>query len=1119
MADQDTSLTLAFSITVGDQDAGTQEFDQEMVTIGKGAAAVLQIADPDLADLHAAVQLGDDDSVTLLDLGSETGTLLNGNPINNETVSDGDEIRIGSTVLVLGVRRPQPAAEAVAEEDETDDGLDDEPEPSMDTHQRVAHAEIGEAEDVMEFILRSGTSESDLGIDRQAPPILEVAEIWSGTVMNVRHYDNDAKAVYVGDRRSKTTRVASGLLVSILLFGSAWFMITQATLPSPPRYPALEADRVSALQVTHRDDEDTEKVAITDLHLIEKWESEISHEKAAEAARRQEQRAAEKREIELEADRRIEDKPRVYERKAKELFDKEQKKETPDLEKTMADFAEVVRKELIDEIEEEREKAEEEEEKKNAPKDHYLDFKRAWTEDVKKRFEKAVKKNTDFSIALVPPQFDLYERPDYEEFIEKQMIPTAEILAPKGKLSRSYLDEFDRFTKEYDRFDDLDEKRVVEDLVLGTRVMRAEKRDEVLMLFAGFDAEKVYGMTMDGDEIVIPNEEQVYVWDPSAEQVAQRTQVFYRIQELLYIDAKARKSMGGKCKALPKLLDFDKHNFEYNAQYSRCLANKSEWEKAREFVDRAMDNVPGDLSGSSGDDYLVVMQVKTRIAQRDAFDGDPLAHGSSLIDAGKRDHSLAVHTDLRDWLLENRRAPGVLKTIDTGVYQLGKEKLKADQTEQVERAFWLALVIVLLLPIGFGIDEVRSRKMAQDFFINSENLPSDHFAIVEQEAGGLTVNFTEDSVGFVEKEGERTSTTDLVGSGRAKEVGGYYSLELADGERFVNDLGHMVFFVHRVFKPKLAPMGTLKNVDWLFLGVLIGLLFLGGTFGVVLATRPYDPSQEVITIPDRFVELMVQQVEKEKEKKQKSSGNPDAGEGAKAKDEEGKIGKKEHKLKKAKGSKVAIQKSQLDKQIAESTGLLADLNQMTDSSIFGTGGLDSSVSNALGGLIGSQYGNQYGSGGLGSRGSGFGGGGTAAGLGGLGTRGSGLGASGYGRGSGFYGKKGGGAPGVGAGDPIILGALDKSLIDRVVKSHLAQIRYCYQRELAKNPKLFGKIVVKFVISKDGSVSSATTKSSTMKNPIVEQCVNARFLRMRFPKPKGGGIVIVSYPFVFNASGG
>ena len=100
------------------------------------------------------------------------------------------------------------------------------------------------------------------------------------------------------------------------------------------------------------------------------------------------------------------------------------------------------------------------------------------------------------------------------------------------------------------------------------------------------------------------------------------------------------------------------------------------------------------------------------------------------------------------------------------------------------------------------------------------------------------------------------------------------------------------------------------------------------------------------------------------------------------------------------------------------------------------------------------------------------------------------------------------------GDPIILGSLDKSLIDAVIKRNMNQIRYCYQRELTLNPKLQGKLTVKFIIAKDGTVSSATIKSTTLENPAVEDCVTGRFMRFQFPEPKGGGIVIVSYPFVF-----
>ncbi len=151
---------------------------------------------------------------------------------------------------------------------------------------------------------------------------------------------------------------------------------------------------------------------------------------------------------------------------------------------------------------------------------------------------------------------------------------------------------------------------------------------------------------------------------------------------------------------------------------------------------------------------------------------------------------------------------------------------------------------------------------------------------------------------------------------------------------------------------------------------------------------------------------------------------------------------------------------------------------------------------------------------LGEKGSSLGGGGTAARLDRRATRGRGAGAKGYGAGGGNFGAKGGGAIGAIGGDPIILGALDKSLIDAVIRRHMNQIKYCYSRELTKRPGLAGKITVKFTIAGDGTVSSATTKRSTLGSPTVENCINGRFMRFKFPEPRGNGIVIVSYPFVF-----
>lgn len=99
--------------------------------------------------------------------------------------------------------------------------------------------------------------------------------------------------------------------------------------------------------------------------------------------------------------------------------------------------------------------------------------------------------------------------------------------------------------------------------------------------------------------------------------------------------------------------------------------------------------------------------------------------------------------------------------------------------------------------------------------------------------------------------------------------------------------------------------------------------------------------------------------------------------------------------------------------------------------------------------------------------------------------------------------------------PITLGTLDKALIDGVIKKHMGEYRRCYQRELYRDGSLDGKVVLKFVIGNDGGVTYTAVQSTTLAHGSVEACVAERFLRLRFPEPKGGGIVIVKYPFIFS----
>ncbi len=417
-----------------------------------------------------------------------------------------------------------------------------------------------------------------------------------------------------------------------------------------------------------------------------------------------------------------------------------------------------------------------------------------------------------------------------------------------------------------------------------------------------------------------------------------------------------------------------------------------------------------------------------------------------------------------------------------------------------------------LLVIPGLSDVVESWK--NHFYVPSDLLPEPEFSVFQNVGGQWVANVSEKWAGFVDIGETRKTFAELIAEGRAKKAGnGLYSIEMAEDARLVVDLGYTIFVAHQVYPGKKAIGKMTDDVDYPLLGIVAFMTFVAIMAAIAIAVMPPPPDSSKLELDDHMIDLLLQKEEEIKDKKR--DDNPDAGEGAKAKKDEGKVGKKDAKMDKAKGDKVQMQKQQLDKEIAENAGVLGALrDDATLDSALGATGLNAEMMNGIGGLIGTK-GTQMGSGGLGARGSGLGGGGTAEGLGGLGTKGRGSGASGYGSGGGNFGSKGEGGIGTVGGDPIILGALDKSLIDAVIKRNMAQLRYCYQRELTKNPNLGGKITVKFVIAKDGTVSSATTKTSTMNNPAVESCINGRFMKFQFPEPKGGGIVIVSYPFIFS----
>lgn len=137
--------------------------------------------------------------------------------------------------------------------------------------------------------------------------------------------------------------------------------------------------------------------------------------------------------------------------------------------------------------------------------------------------------------------------------------------------------------------------------------------------------------------------------------------------------------------------------------------------------------------------------------------------------------------------------------------------------------------------------------------------------------------------------------------------------------------------------------------------------------------------------------------------------------------------------------------------------------------------------------------------------------------GGLGLIGNGGGSgSGYGHGVGSgFGGRGKRAPRVRQARAMVKGALDKSIIRRIVRAHLNEVRRCYNRGLVADPTLAGRVVIHFVIDERGKVASALVSETDLDDEQVGKCIAAATKGWTFPKADGAGRVVVNYPFVLS----
>ncbi|MFZ5468631.1 MAG: AgmX/PglI C-terminal domain-containing protein [Myxococcota bacterium] len=394
-------------------------------------------------------------------------------------------------------------------------------------------------------------------------------------------------------------------------------------------------------------------------------------------------------------------------------------------------------------------------------------------------------------------------------------------------------------------------------------------------------------------------------------------------------------------------------------------------------------------------------------------------------------------------------------------------------------------------------------------------LPDEPFVIAEQVGDAYRVYVPRHAA--VEK--GRNQDFHPLSSDQLEVDGGRRFLTLSDGmaARFSEGQMTLVAYVQPPIKrPFVNPLAGVPFLLVFLLAVFVG----GGGAFLALAPKPADTADfQQKNLPPVAVRLIAPEPKKKEEAKKKLEELK-----AKKVEKEKKVVVKEREVTKGKEKTpppvASAPESKALKALAKLSAAgpaAGDILAAVDKLGNGPGSKLAKNSNyKLSGLLGKA---PIANAGLGTFGLGGGGGG------GFGTKGAEI----------LRGKGGGGIGALGAGGVgrgavggtvtrattrtigVAQGSIDREAVAKVVNSHLQEVRGCYERALLKDPGLAGKVVLEWSIGATGVVMTAKTKSSTLRNAAVEGCILGSLKKWVFPKPKGG-IVIVSYPFLFNSVG-
>ena len=94
-------VALTFALYQGDALLRRETVAQDIVKVGKDPRSHLRVEDDLASRMHAVIEVASPTDITLIDLGNEPGTMVNGQRVNKCKIRPGAQIQIGSTLIHL----------------------------------------------------------------------------------------------------------------------------------------------------------------------------------------------------------------------------------------------------------------------------------------------------------------------------------------------------------------------------------------------------------------------------------------------------------------------------------------------------------------------------------------------------------------------------------------------------------------------------------------------------------------------------------------------------------------------------------------------------------------------------------------------------------------------------------------------------------------------------------------------------------------------------------------------------------------------------------------------------------------------------------------------------------